>query len=89
MPGCRPPERIGAVRLEKTQSRHRPSGSIQGTLGSSHRPNCWSQEHKLRELTGSKTVTAVEELIALAVQSAVMASQAPPGVRLATLADLT
>lgn len=44
---------------------------------------------RLRELTVSEAVAAVEELIALAVETAVTSSQAPPDVRLAALADLT
>jgi hypothetical protein len=42
----------------------------------------------LRQLTTSEAVAAIEELIALAVQTAVMASQAQDDVRLATLSDL-
>jgi hypothetical protein len=42
----------------------------------------------LRPLTTSEVVAAVEELIALAVQTAVTASQAQDDVRLANLSDL-
>jgi hypothetical protein len=52
-------------------------------------PTAGSRSTRLRELTASEAVVAVEELIALAVQTAVTASQAPSDVRLATLADLT
>lgn len=52
-------------------------------------PAAGPRSTRLRELTASEAVVAVEELIALAVQTAVTASQAPPDVRLATLADLT
>jgi hypothetical protein len=52
-------------------------------------PTAGPRSTRLRELTASETVAAVEELIALAVRTAVTASQAPPDVRLATLADLT
>lgn len=51
-------------------------------------PTAGPRSTRLRELTASEAVAAVEELIALAVQTAVTASQAPPDVRLATLADL-
>jgi hypothetical protein len=52
-------------------------------------PTAGPRSTRLRELTASEAVAAVEELIALAVQTAVTASQAPLDVRLATLADLT
>ena len=52
-------------------------------------PTAGPRSTRLRELTASEAVVAVEELIALAVQTAVTASQAPPDVRLATLAELT
>src|ERR1700722_2763883 len=52
-------------------------------------PTAGPRSATLRELTASEAVAAVEELIALAIQTAVTASQAPPNVRLATLADLT
>jgi hypothetical protein len=47
-----------------------------------------SRSTTLRKLTTSEAVAAIEELIALAVQTAVMASQAQGDVRLATLSDL-
>jgi hypothetical protein len=43
---------------------------------------------RLRELTATEVVEAVDELISLAVQTSITASQAPADVRLATLADL-
>jgi hypothetical protein len=43
----------------------------------------------LRQLTTSEAVAAVDELIALAVQTAIAASQSQDDVRLATLSDLT
>ena len=52
-------------------------------------PTAGPRSTRLRELTASEAVAAVEELLALAVQTAVTASEAPPDVRLATLADLT
>ena len=51
-------------------------------------PSAGPRSTRLRELTASEAVAAVDDLIALAVQTAVSASQAPPDVRLATLADL-
>ena len=51
-------------------------------------PSAGPRSTRLRELTASEAVAAVDELIALAVQTAVTASQAPLDVRLATLADL-
>ena len=52
-------------------------------------PTAGPRSTRLRRLTTSEVVAAVDELIALAVQeTAVTASQAPDDVRLATLADL-
>ena len=51
-------------------------------------PTAGPRSTRLRQLTTSEAVTAVNELITLAVQTAVTASQAPQDVRLATLADL-
>lgn len=51
-------------------------------------PTAGPRSTRLRQLTTSEAVAAVDELIALAVQTAVTASQAPDDVRLATLADL-
>jgi hypothetical protein len=51
-------------------------------------PTASPRSTRLRQLTTSEAVAAVDELIALAVQTAVTASQAPQNVRLATLADL-
>jgi hypothetical protein len=51
-------------------------------------PTAGPRSTRLRELTESEAVAAVNELIALAVQTAVAASDATPDVRLATLADL-
>jgi len=51
-------------------------------------PTAGPRSTRLRQLTTSEAVAAVDELIALAVQTAVTASQAPDDVRLATLGDL-
>lgn len=42
----------------------------------------------LRQLSTPEAAAAIEELVALAVQTAVVASEAPDDVTLATLADL-
>ena len=52
-------------------------------------PTAGPRSTRLRELKVSEAVAAVEKLIELAAQTAVTSSQAPPDVRLATLADLT
>lgn len=51
-------------------------------------PTAGPRSTRLRELTCSEAVEVVDELMALAVQAAVLASQAMPDARLATLADL-
>jgi hypothetical protein len=51
-------------------------------------PTAGPRSTRLRQLSASEASEAVDELIALAVQTAVTASQAPPDVKLATLADL-
>lgn len=51
-------------------------------------PTAGPRSTRLRQLTTSEAVAAVDELVALAVQTTVTASQAPHDVRLATLADL-
>jgi hypothetical protein len=51
-------------------------------------PTAGPRSTRLRQLTASEAVAATVELIALAVQTAVTASQAPDDVKLATLADL-
>ena len=43
---------------------------------------------RLRQLTVSEAVVAIDELLALAVETALIADQAPPDVSLATLSDL-
>ncbi len=43
---------------------------------------------RLRQLNASEAAAAFDELLALAVETAVTATQAPPDIRLATLADL-
>ncbi len=43
---------------------------------------------RLQPLTASEAAAAFDELLALAVETAVTAMQAPPDIRLATLADL-
>jgi hypothetical protein len=43
---------------------------------------------RLRQLTASEAAAAVDELVGLALQTAVAASQTPDDVKLATLADL-
>ena len=60
---------------------------VQDTLGPGHRSDRWSQEHQASADLASETAEAIDELIALAVRSMVTASQAPPDVKLATLAD--
>jgi hypothetical protein len=52
-------------------------------------PTAGPRRIRLRQLTASEAVAAADELIALAVRTAVTASQAPDDVKLATLADLT
>jgi hypothetical protein len=52
-------------------------------------PTAGPRSTRVRALTAPEAVAAVEELIALAVQTAVTANQAPPDVRLANLGDLT
>ena len=44
---------------------------------------------RLRQLNEPEAAAAFDELLALAVDTAVTATQAPPDIRLATLADLT
>jgi hypothetical protein len=51
-------------------------------------PAAGPRSTSLRELTQSETVATIDELIALAVQTAIMASNASHDVKLATLADL-
>jgi hypothetical protein len=52
-------------------------------------PSDGPRSTRLRQLTPSEALEAIDELIDLAVQTAVTASEAPHGVKLATLADLT
>ncbi len=43
---------------------------------------------RLRTLTASEVAAAIDELLGLAVETALVADQAPPDIRLATLSDL-
>ena len=43
---------------------------------------------RLRQLTASEAVAAIDELLALAVETALISDQAPPDIRIATLSDL-
>jgi len=46
------------------------------------------QSTKLRTLSQGEAVRAIEELLSLSTRTAVVAAHAPPGEKLATLADL-
>ncbi len=51
-------------------------------------PAAGPRSASLRKMSESEALAAVDELLAIAVQTAVAAAQAPRDVRLATLADL-
>lgn len=51
-------------------------------------PTAGPRSTLLRQMSESEAIAAVDELLALAVQTAIAAAQPPEGVRLATLADL-